>query len=153
MKLGQKVECLVTGFSGIATGIAEYLHGCERVEVQSSMDKDGKVEDSVMFDLPQLKVIDKKQVVKSKTPKSLIKLGQRITDPISGMEGIATGRVVHLNGCARILMSIKADKEGKHQPGTWFDEPLLKIVKEKREVKQGLRTTGGPCEKPSREPS
>lgn len=149
--LGQKVKDIVTGLEGVAVNRADYLHGCARVGIQPALDKDGKIPDTVDIDEPQLKVLVKKQILKAKKPKILIKLGQKINDPVSGVDGIALGRCTFLNGCARILLQPKLDKDGKKQRSIWFDEPQIKVVKERREVAQGSKKTGGPAPlKPSR---
>lgn len=64
VKLGDKVKDTVTGHTGIAVGITEYLNGCLRVGVQSKVKKDGVVPDTYYFDEPQLVVVKKKQVKK-----------------------------------------------------------------------------------------
>jgi len=57
IKLGQKVEDRVTGFTGIAVSRTEFLQGCCRIEVQPTIDKEGKIPDLGCFDEPQLKVV------------------------------------------------------------------------------------------------
>lgn len=146
--LGQKVKDIVTGLEGIAVMRAEYLHGCARVGIQPPKDKEGKVPEWIDVDEPQIEVIVKKQILKTKKPKVLIMLGQKIHDPVSGAEGIAVGRCSYLNGCARICLQPRLDNDGKKQKSIWFDEPQLKAVKNRREVAPGARLTGGPA--PSR---
>lgn len=60
IKVGQKVEDIVSGFTGIAVARTEWLNGCIRICVQPRLDKDGKFVDSIDFDEPQLKLIDEK---------------------------------------------------------------------------------------------
>lgn len=63
---GQKVQCKVTGFSGIVTGISTFLNGCRRVGVQAIVEKDAKkVEDAQWFDEPQLRIVDHSSVLDS----------------------------------------------------------------------------------------
>lgn len=58
INLGDKVTDPVTGFTGIAVGRTEWLHGCSRIAVQpKGVDKDGKPIESQTFDEPQLKVL------------------------------------------------------------------------------------------------
>lgn len=64
IKLGDKVEDTVSGFTGIAFGTTLFLHGCTRVGVQPPVDKDGKLPDEKWFDEPQLKKV-KAAVVKT----------------------------------------------------------------------------------------
>ncbi len=35
IQLGDRVKDGITGFSGVVTGIAEYLYGCRRLQVES----------------------------------------------------------------------------------------------------------------------
>ena len=61
--LGDKVKDLVTGFAGIAVAKTEWLHGCVRIMVQpDTLDKDGKPQEMISFDEPQLEIITAKKV-------------------------------------------------------------------------------------------
>ena len=62
IKLGDKVKDTVSGFTGVAVAEHLYLHGCTRITVQPSTDKDGKLPDTQTFDRPQLEVIKKAAV-------------------------------------------------------------------------------------------
>jgi hypothetical protein len=77
----------------------------------------------------------------------MIKLGDKVKDPITGIEGIAYCRTTYLQGCDRIGIQQKAykNKEGETVvPDMWVvDEPQLEIMKE-QVVKQGETKTGGP---------
>jgi len=150
-KIGQTVKDLVTGVEGVAICRAQYLHGCIRLEVQPSKKKDDTIPESVMIDEVQIKIINKKQLIKVKKSKQLVKLGQKVYDPVSDLQGIVVARSVYMNGCSRVYLAFKKDHNGKYQDGRWIDEPQVRIVKEKRAVKQGSRLTGGPCLKPIRE--
>ena len=57
IELGKEVKDIVAGFKGIAVARHEYLEGCERITVQPSVDKDGKLPDCQTFDAPSLEVI------------------------------------------------------------------------------------------------
>ena len=144
IQLGQKVKCVVTKLEGIAVCKAEYLHGDERWDIQPEKQKDGSVPEIHTADLAQLKVVDKKRVVKARILKPVVKLGQKYRDPISTIEGIAIGRALHLNGCRRILLALEKNKDGKPEKSLWFDEPQLKLVSKKVIVKESRKTTGGP---------
>jgi hypothetical protein len=73
-----------------------------------------------------------------------IQLGSEVMDLVTGFKGIAMGRTLFLNGCARIGVQPPMDKDGKIPDAQWFDEPQLKVLKEGK-VKVGSRDTGGPC--------
>ena len=69
IKLGDKVKDTVSGFIGIATAKHSYLQGCDRISVQPSIDKDGKLPEVQAFDEPQLKVLKAKKVIRKKGSK------------------------------------------------------------------------------------
>ncbi|HDZ14331.1 hypothetical protein LCGC14_1069100 [marine sediment metagenome] len=74
---------------------------------------------------------------------SKIKLGQEVIDTISGFTGIAVAGYEFLNGCRRISVQPKVDKDGKLPEDKAFDEPQLKVVK-KGKYKNGNKDDGGP---------
>lgn len=49
-KLGDKVTDKYTGFTGVVTGIAEFLYGCRRVLIQPCELKDGKPVEDMWLD-------------------------------------------------------------------------------------------------------
>ena len=62
VNLGDEVTDTVSGFKGIAVSRHSYLQGCDRISIQPSIDKNGKLMDSESFDEPQLKVLKTKKV-------------------------------------------------------------------------------------------
>lgn len=67
VELGDRVRDKVTGFDGIAIGMSRWISGCDQYAVQPcKVSKDGKVSDSVWFDVNRLDVV-KKAVVKLAT--------------------------------------------------------------------------------------
>lgn len=72
-----------------------------------------------------------------------VKLGDEVRDTVSGFAGVATGRSVFLNGCARICVQPLVSADGKLPDAHWFDEPQL-IVTKSSVVPEGRRDTGGP---------
>lgn len=55
--LGDEVKCCVTGFVGVVNGITNYRHGCRRIAVRPCEFKDGRPQDDVWIDEPDLEVI------------------------------------------------------------------------------------------------
>lgn len=55
--LGKKVECLVTGFTGIATSEVKYINGCIQYCVKPKVGKDKVMPEGHYIDVQQLKVI------------------------------------------------------------------------------------------------
>ena len=60
--LGDKVEDTITGFSGLVTGIADYLTGCSQACVQPRTKDSGDFQDSRWFDVDRLVTIERKAV-------------------------------------------------------------------------------------------
>lgn len=69
VKLGDKVKDIVSSFIGIATARHTFLQGCNRISVQPSIDKEGKLPEVQAFDEPQLIVLKPKKVVRKKGSK------------------------------------------------------------------------------------
>ena len=73
----------------------------------------------------------------------MINLGAKAKDSITGFSGIAVARTTYLNGCVRILLEAKPNKDGKPREW-WFDEQRLG---------PSAATTGGPgAVPPARDP-
>lgn len=67
IKLGDKVRDNITGFTGIAIGRTEWLHGCARITIQpDKLDKDGKTLDACTFDEQQVELVKAQPVKVSK---------------------------------------------------------------------------------------
>ena len=153
IKLGVIVKDKVTGVIGVAENRATYLYGVDRYCVQPRALKDGTVPKTLMVDEPQLKVLKKKPVMEPlPEPKKLIKLGTEVYDPIYGRTGVAFGRAVYLNGCARILVESKHSRLTVNEATQWW------VYEEQLEIKKTLggkektviegpdkKTTGGPA--------
>jgi hypothetical protein len=66
IKLGDLVEDLITGFTGIASSRTEYLFGCVHIGITSTrMDKDGVPIGVMSFDEQRVVRIDKRDIVVS----------------------------------------------------------------------------------------
>lgn len=77
--------------------------------------------------------------MKSKEPK----LGDRVKDKVSGLQGIVTGRAMWLNGCVQFLMRPKALPDNKFPEGVWLDGVQLTIVQAGAVPFMGPKDTGG----------
>lgn len=62
----------------------------------------------------------------------MVSLGDKVKDTISGFEGIAVAMHSYLQGCERITIQPEVGKDGKLPETQTFDEPLLKVIKEKQ---------------------
>ena len=56
--LGKKVRDTITGFKGVATGIAVYLHSCPKVMITASELNNGNTIEQ-WFDLPRVSLEEK----------------------------------------------------------------------------------------------
>jgi hypothetical protein len=70
----------------------------------------------------------------------MVKLGDRVTDTLTGFSGIATSRTEYLYGCVRIVVEPTELREGKPIDGQIFDEQRLDVA--------STAKTGGPGEVP-----
>lgn len=61
--------------------------------------------------------------------KPRIKLGQKVRDTISGLEGVAVVKSEFLYGCVRFGVQPQVVHEGKPADWVYVDEPQLEIVK------------------------
>lgn len=59
IELGDIVKHSISGFTGTAICRAKWLSGCDRVTVQPTIDKDGKMSDNSSFDEPELVIVKK----------------------------------------------------------------------------------------------
>ena len=61
VKLGSRVKDTVSGFTGIATGRAEYMYGCAAILIEPESLHDGKPIDGGWFDEQRVQVVEEKQ--------------------------------------------------------------------------------------------
>ena len=71
-----------------------------------------------------------------------IKLGQHVTDMVTGFNGIATARVKYLNGCIQYCVKPQASETGKMPDGEYIDHNQLRVTGEGVLFKK--ENTGGP---------
>ena len=77
-----------------------------------------------------------------------IQLGDVARDTITGFEGTVIARTEWLNGCWRLVLQGKVDKDGKVPDGISIDAPQLELVSRKGHVAD--KKTGGPRPEPRR---
>lgn len=61
--LGCRVKDRVTGFTGVATSVTFDLYGCIQAIVNPGVNSDGKIGESMWFDVSRLEVLDAKPVM------------------------------------------------------------------------------------------
>lgn len=62
LALGDKVQDRITGFEGIATGVADYITGCRQILVTPKAASDGKYIDACWLDVDRLVVLEENVV-------------------------------------------------------------------------------------------
>lgn len=72
----------------------------------------------------------------------MVKLGDEVIDTVSGFKGIVISSTEYLQGCNRMAIQPKVNKDGTLNEPCHFDEPQLKVTK-KAKVKQGDKEKGG----------
>ena len=78
---------------------------------------------------------------------TIVNLGDKVKDPVSGLIGIAIARTIWLQGCDRIsVQPIGIDKDKKPYETTVVDEPQLLVITKKKikKAKVSKKKTGGP---------
>ena len=60
-----------------------------------------------------------------------IKVGQKVRDTITGLEGIVVARSEYLHGCVRVAIQAQEVKDGKPVDPYWVDEPQVEVIKAK----------------------
>jgi hypothetical protein len=71
-----------------------------------------------------------------------VKLGDIVTDSLTGFSGVAVSRVEYINGCVRIEVQPKAMHDGKPIESSYFDEQRVDA--------KSTVNTGGPGSVPAR---
>lgn len=71
-----------------------------------------------------------------------VKLGQRVRDTISGIEGIVIARTEWLYGCSRVTVQPEGAKDGKPYDYFVVDEPQLEPVDGRDMMKEATPQSG-----------
>ena len=83
----------------------------------------------------------------------MVKLGEKVRDKITGLEGIATGRHEYLHGCVRISVQPQEVKDGKPAELVFLDEPQLDVIAAKSIEPSSTTGPGGPRHDPGPRPT
>ena len=133
IKLEQKVKDSVSGFEGIATAISTFLYGCSHICVTSIKLKEGTIHDEWIEESR----LDK-DLAKNPRPMPAV-LGTEVKDSVTGFKGIATVHIEQLNGCVRIGVTSKKERNPKTAAPLelHFDEQRLGVKSGTREKPPG----------------
>ena len=155
IQLGSTVRDAISGFTGIATQIAEYLNGNLQYGLQPKAKEDGSdCPESHFIDYHTLDVIDAGVSDRSTEPAETdILLGQKVRDKASGFEGIATLKMTYINGCVSFGVLPKASDNKSPKP-IFVDHARLEVVddgllsdKPRTDEIKSSRPPGGPSMK------
>lgn len=69
-------------------------------------------------------------------------LGKTVKDQITGFEGVVTGRVEYLTGCAQLLVQPKVKESGDFAESRWFDETRCLVTDENPVFVNGTPNAG-----------
>ena len=69
----------------------------------------------------------------------MARLGDTVTDSITGFSGVVTGKTQYLNGCIQLLVTPPGLHDGKPITGQWIDE---------QRFGPSTATAGGPQDSP-----
>jgi len=154
-QLAQTVRDELSGFEGYIDNIVEHLYGCTRYCVTPPM-RDGLIQDSIMFDEPQLSLVAEATFNPYPHPEKLIELGAYVVDPIRAITGVAMARAIYINGCSRIMIQLQgvhhqeflavwAEEESLYHSKNVVGDIKYAVNKEKKPIKK----SGGPMSGPS----
>ena len=144
---GMTAEDRVTGFKGIITAVGDWLDGNKRICLTPGLDKNGNMKGEKWFDHFQIIVDNEVPKLQSRPlPKTEINLGDRVRSKVTGIEGIAVGCTLYLNGCFHLAIQQKKKKNGDVPEVVWDNHILLEVIKKSAIMK--VRT-----EKPSEGPA
>lgn len=71
-----------------------------------------------------------------------IKLGQKVRDTITGLEGIAIGITEWMYGCRRVIIQPQELREGKPLEAYTVDEPACEVIIPEAEPEPLVRRHG-----------
>lgn len=130
LALGQKMRDRVTGFTGIAVVMTDFMTGNRQYTLAPSQDdKLNKDKGELAFDAHQLEYVSK-VLDPIPAPKDTgIVLGRKVKDLVTDFAGIATLRSEFLNGCVYYTVVAKIDKENRHTEG-FYEYKRLESVGE-----------------------
>lgn len=144
VKLGSKVEDVVSGFQGIVTAWITVSNGNTRCSVTPKTADPSVKPDAVTFDLVQLKRIgvgcEKLIQPEAKTPVGMF---DKAKDRITGDTGVVVAKTVFLNGCVHFECERQDYNKEKHAE-TYFIVEAHRVEKIGAMPKHPVKPSGGP---------
>ena len=135
INLGDKVECIHSGFKGVAVDRVTFINQCVQYIIVQSIKGDTRPE-YVGIDEQSLIVIakNKNEIINHKCID--IELGDVVQCRYTGFKGVAVTKVEALNGTISYGVLSKMGKDGKMPEPLDLDQNHLRIVKKKNPVKK-----------------
>jgi hypothetical protein len=141
VKLGDLAKDVVTGYTGAVTAMTTHLHNCRRFALQPRELADGKPQDALWFDEPQVEFIEADVIPVIDAPYSDITLGSKVTDNLSDFGGTVVTLCYYVNGCLRAAVQSRTLKDGLPVSEEYLPVEQLTLVDAVPEVEK-VRTGG-----------
>jgi hypothetical protein len=140
---GDRVEDIITGFTGIVIGETDWMYGCKHVAVKpEKLGEDKQPQESKSFDVQRIKIL-KENVVDLPTPRrnfvihkgvsTCIENGDIVKCQITGFKGVVIG--ITLWAGTETVISVQPqslNKSGVPEKDACFTEAQLQIVEKKK---------------------
>jgi hypothetical protein len=153
VKLGSAVKDLITGATGIAVGRCDWLYGCSRVAVESTVPgKDGKPADCQWYDEQRVEVTEEGKHPAAPAKPCNIQLGSEVRDRVTGFAGLAVAKTVWLGGNTLVMIEPTRLHDGKPVDSHSFDVDRVELVQKADPPvsKSSSARSGGPQRDPVR---
>lgn len=140
--LGSVLKDKITPFKGVVVARTQWLSNCNTYNLKSKELKDGLPQDSQNFDEPTLESTSDEDFDDLSKPEEFkFSLGSVLEDKITSFEGVVVARTQWVTNNTYCLKPQEL-KDGMPQNSRWFDEPMLRLMKE--DVFEPVQKTGGP---------
>jgi len=80
----------------------------------------------------------------------MVRLGDQVSDRLTGLTGTVTSRAEWLYGCVRVAVQPRELKDGQPVNEQWFDEERVEVTTAGVEQPKTAPATGGPQRDPAR---
>lgn len=129
VRLGDHVQCKLTGFQGITTSRHLEISGNIRWGISPPAVDGGPVPDAYLVDDFTVEILAEQVIEPAPEPKMGFQLGDRLEDISTGVQGTATCFNVFIAGCAQYTLRY-LDGDGNPQ-SMGVAESLLKLISPK----------------------
>lgn len=147
VRLGDQVQCKLTGYQGITTSKHIEISGNIRWGISQPAPEDGGLPDAYLVDDFSLEVLAEQVVEPAPSPAPKFQFGDKLEDISTGVQGTFTTLNVYIAGCTQYTLRYL---DGEKSPAiTNVPEALLKLIQAKHveppPVGAKTRPPGGPA--------